>query len=712
MFRRALISVSDKSGVLELTQALAHSGCEIVATGSTFRLLTDAGIAVRAVSEVTGFPEAFDGRVKTLHPAIHGGILARPERHGQQMAELGISPFDLVVVNLYPFAQTLASGASAEECVEQIDIGGPALIRAAAKNIDHVLVVIDPADYPQVIELTRSFSVALGVPQPVDKAPMLAQIRRDYAARAFAHTAQYDAHIAQWMNRRNGDVGPEGDTAAFRGQMYPSDPDSSGSDRSTRALSVSEGRHTEGAGNVGEERSAKADQEYFAGPRGEHANELGNEGAEASAALPEELRPYWTRTQLLRYGENPHQRAALYRDGSGVGLAYAQQLGGKPMSFNNYLDAQAAWRAVGDHDRPAVAIVKHSNPCGIAVREEICAAYQAAYACDPQSAFGGIVAANRTVDHAMAQALSGVFMEVVIAPDFTPEALEILRGKSRLRILRIPLTHSPLCGLSSARAGTPNEEAEIAPAGRGGNTSELGDGDPRGEILACADTTWESERGSIRVAGSSGTMSNSSSMGQHLCDGSAAHPPLSVPRSIPDALGEWPRSTQSVEIKSSAYGVHDELDMRVISGGVLVQERDSLAATGDDPSTWQLVSGCAADEQQLRDLLFAWRVVRGVKSNAVVICADQATCGIGMGQVNRVDACHLAVQRAGQQRATGAVAASDAFFPFPDGVDVLVAAGVRAIVQPGGSIRDEQVIAAAQQAGITMYLTGVRHFAH
>ena len=512
--RRALISVYDKSGLPELVAALAAADVEIVSTGSTAARIEESGVPVTTVSDLTGFPECLDGRVKTLHPRVHAGLLAdtRLPEHVSQLEELGIAPFELVVVNLYPFTSTVASGAAPDDCIEQIDIGGPAMVRASAKNHASVAVVVDPRRYPEVIEAVGAGGFTL-------------EQRQRLAAEAFAHTASYDVAVATWM----------GNVVA---------PDGSG--------------------------------------------------------FPAWLGQAWERQAVLRYGENPHQAAAVYAaDFSRPGLARAEQLHGKEMSYNNYVDADAAWRAAYDHGDPAVAIIKHANPCGIAVGTDIADAYEKAFATDPVSAFGGVVAANRVVSVAMAEAMAEVFTEVVVAPDYDEAALSVLTERKGLRILR----------------------AQPRP-----------------------------ERG-------------------------------------------W-------------------VDLRPISGGVLLQGADDIRADGDDPATWRLVAGSPVDAATMEDLAFAWRAVRAPKSNAILLAKDGAAVGIGMGQVNRVDAARLAVSRAGEERARGAVAASDAFFPFPDGLEVLLAAGVRAIVQPGGSVRDEEVIAAAQAAGASMYLTGTRHFFH
>jgi phosphoribosylaminoimidazolecarboxamide formyltransferase/IMP cyclohydrolase len=524
--RRALLSVYDKTGLEELALALHAAGVALVSTGSTAARIAAAGVPVTSVEELTGFPECLDGRVKTLHPRVHAGILAdrRLPDHVRQLAELEIEPFDLVISNLYPFRATVASGASAEECVEQIDIGGPSMVRAAAKNHPSVAVVTDPRDYPAVVTALAGGGFDLAA-------------RRRLAARAFAHTASYDTAVAQW----------------FAGTLTGGSPE--------------------------------------------------HDGWPAYAGLALE------RAAVLRYGENPHQKAALYVDEGAVaapGIAQSTQLHGKEMSYNNYVDADAAVRAAYDFAAPAVAIIKHANPCGIAVARsapdgeaDIAVAYAAAHSCDPVSAFGGVVAANRPVSAAMAAQLAEVFTEVVVAPGFDDEALRLLTRKKNVRLI------------------------------------ELTDGYARADV-----------------------------------------------------------------------------DLRPVSGGMLAQDTDRLDAPGDDPGTWRLAAGEAADEATLADLAFAWRAVRAVKSNAILLARDGASVGIGMGQVNRVDSCRLAVDRAGAQRAHGAVAASDAFFPFADGLVLLVEAGVRAVVQPGGSVRDAEVIAAAQAAGVTMYLTGTRHFAH
>jgi len=535
--KRALISVYDKTGLSDLVRSLHAAGVEIVSTGSTADTISAAGVPVTRVEDVTGFPEALDGRVKTLHPAVHAGLLADLSKpaHQARLDELGIAPFQLLVSNLYPFEAAVGSGAPAAECVEQIDIGGPAMVRAAAKNHEHVAVITDPSRYGDVEAAAAGGGFTL-------------QQRRRLAARAYAHTAAYDSAVASWF-----------------ASSYAPD---------------------------------------------ETAEETG--WPDVTAAL-------WTRREVLRYGENPHQRAALYVRGSAgassagsgsaggsraggeapAGIAGATQLHGKAMSYNNYVDAAAAWRAAFDFVEPCVAIIKHSNPCGIALGTDLAEAHLKANACDPASAFGGVIAANGVVTAEMAAQVKDIFTEIVIAPGFEDAALDILSGSKNLRLLTCP------------------------PPARG------------------------------------------------------SHVP------------EW----------------------RQVDGGLLLQTPDEIDAPGDDPAGWELKTGQPASAEVLADLAFAWRAIRSVKSNAILLASGLATVGVGMGQVNRVDAARLAVSRAGE-RAAGSVAASDAYFPFPDGLEVLTAAGIRAVVQPGGSIRDQLSIEAAEQAGIAMYLTGVRHFFH
>ncbi|MDG4665838.1 bifunctional phosphoribosylaminoimidazolecarboxamide formyltransferase/IMP cyclohydrolase [Mycobacterium sp. 236(2023)] len=515
--RRALISVYDKTGLVPLAQGLHEAGVDIVSTGSTAKTIAGAGIPVTPVEDVTGFPEVLDGRVKTLHPHVHAGLLAdqRKPEHVSALAQLGVAPFELVVVNLYPFTQTVNSGAGVDECVEQIDIGGPSMVRAAAKNHPSVAVVVEPLGYDGVLAAVRAGGFTYDE-------------RKKLASLAFRHTAEYDVAVASWME-----------------------------------------------------------------------SVLAPETGADSAELPPWLGSTFRRTAVLRYGENPHQKAALFCDDGGwPGLAQAEQLHGKEMSYNNYTDADAAWRAAFDHEDICVAIIKHANPCGIAVSSvSVADAHRKAHECDPLSAFGGVIAANTEVTIEMAKTVADIFTEVIIAPAYEPGAVEILQGKKNIRVL---------------------VAAEPQPGGT---------------------------------------------------------------------------------------------EFRQVSGGLLLQQRDALDAPGDDSNNWTLATGTPADPETLADLVFAWRTCRAVKSNAIVIAKDGATVGVGMGQVNRVDAARLAVERAGD-RTRDAVGASDAFFPFPDGLETLTAAGVKAVVHPGGSVRDAEVTAAAEAAGITLYLTGARHFAH
>ena len=505
--RRALVSVYDKDRLLELGAALSKAGIEIISTGSTAKTLQGSGIAVTEVSQYTGFPEIMGGRVKTLHPKIHSGILADQDNpdHLQAIADLDIAPFDLVVINLYPFAQTIASGAEYAECIEQIDIGGPSMLRGAAKNHGSVAVISKVAQYDALLAAISAGGTTL-------------EERRNFALEVFRTTAEYDLTIASWL------------------------------------------------------------------------------GTQISMDIPDWFGLIWKRESSLRYGENPHQSAAIYRGGP-PGIVNAVQSHGKEMSFNNYTDADAAWRAALDHTDPCVAIIKHANPCGIATGKDIASAYLAAHSCDPVSAFGGVIAANRKVTVAMAEPLSQIFTEVIIAPEYEPAALEILMKKPSIRILTCPNT-------------------KLSP-----------------------------------------------------------------------------------------------LEIRPVSGGVLLQNTDKIDAPGDDCANWNQVTGKQVSPQVLADLQFAWRAVRAVKSNAILLAKNGAAVGIGMGQVNRVDSARLSIDRAGE-RSKGSVAASDAFFPFADGLQILIDGGVTAVVQPGGSVRDEEVIAAANSAGIAMFFTGTRHFSH
>lgn len=510
--RRALVSVYDKSGLEELALGLHEAGVTLVSTGSTAAKIAAAGVPVTKVEELTGFPECLDGRVKTLHPRVHAGILAdlRLEDHRRQLAELEVEPFDLVVVNLYPFTETVASGATPDECVEQIDIGGPSMVRAAAKNHPSVAVVTSPGRYTDVLTAVRGGGFDLTA-------------RKRLAAEAFRHTAAYDVAVAGWFA----------------------------------------------------DDYAAADDSGF----------------------PEFLGATYQRGNVLRYGENPHQGAALYVSGTG-GLAQAEQLHGKEMSYNNYTDTDAARRAAYDHTEPCVAIIKHANPCGIGIGADLAEAHRKAHACDPVSAYGGVIAVNRPVTVALAEQIAPIFTEVVVAPAYEDGAVDVLARKKNIRVLRCP--------------DAPSAAAEV----------------------------------------------------------------------------------------------------KQIDGGALLQVADRLQAEGDDPANWTLASGDALDAAGLAELEFAWKACRAVKSNAILLAKDGASVGVGMGQVNRVDSAKLAVERAGEERARGAYAASDAFFPFPDGFEILADAGVRAVVQPGGSVRDELVVEAANKAGVTMYFTGTRHFFH
>ena len=505
IIKRALVSVYDKTGLVELGHALQKAQVEILSTGSTAATLRDAGIAVTDVSAYTGFPEIMGGRVKTLHPRIHSGILADQNNpdHLKAIADLDIAPFDLVIINLYPFAETIASGASFEQCIEQIDIGGPSMLRGAGKNHGSVAVISSPQQYPLVVKALASGGFS-------------GEERRELALEVFRVTAEYDLAIATWLG--------------------------------------------------------------------------------SSQEIPDWFGQIYKKESSLRYGENPHQEAAIYRSSSG-GIVGAVQHHGKEMSFNNYTDADAAWRAALDHSAPCVAIIKHANPCGIAVGQTISQAYKAAHLCDPVSAFGGVVAANRKVTLEMAHALAEIFTEVVIAPGYEDGAIEVLSKKPSIR------------------------------------------------ILTCTETQLS------------------------------------------------------------------KVELRPVSGGALLQETDLINAPGDSTDGWKQVSGDALAPEVLADLEFAWRSVRAVKSNAILLAKNGASIGIGMGQVNRVDSAKLAVDRAGD-RVVGTVAASDAFFPFADGLEILLRAGVIAVVAPGGSIRDEEIIAAAQAAGVAMFFTGTRHFSH
>jgi len=514
MIQRALLSVYDKQGLVPFAQGLAELGMELVASGGTARKLRESGLAVTYVSQVTGFPEVLGGRVKTLHPAIHAGILAcsTPE-HKAELAAYGLEPIALVACNLYPFIQVTANPAvTIEEAVEQIDIGGVTLLRAAAKNFERVTVVVDPADYAGVLEeLQADGAVSLGT-------------RQRLAYKAFAHTAAYDEAIRRFFARQG--------------------------------------------------FAAKEDETPF----------------------PDRLTLTLERQQVLRYGENPHQRAALYRWPGVEGPMGGRLLQGKPLSYNNLLDLDAAWQAAQDFAAPTVVIVKHTNPCGLASAESLEAAYGPALAGDPVSAFGSIIAVNRVFDAATARQLGDLFVECVVAPAFTPEALEVLSARQNLRLLEMP----------------------------------------------------------------SATVS------------------------------DW------------------EWELRTVQDGVLLQEPDTAS---EDQTTWRVATQREPTDAEWTALRFAWRAVKHVKSNAIVFAEGTALVGVGAGQMSRVDSVRLAALKAGK-RTQGAVMASDAFFPFPDGIQEAAKMGITAVIQPGGSVRDKQVIAAADEAGLAMVLTGRRHFRH
>ena len=511
---KALLSVFDKTGIEDLGARLVSAGYELISTGGTHRSLTDAGVPVRQVSDITGSPEILEGRVKTLHPVIHGGLLARRDSpaHMDELSRHGIDAIDTVVVNLYPFVDTISkAGVALDDALENIDIGGPTMLRAAAKNFPAVAVVVDPDDYSWVADALAGDGLDI-------------RQRRSLAAKAFQHVAIYDAAVAEYLAADTG-----------------------------------------------------VDDE-----------------------MPRQVTIGLTRVSSLRYGENPHQRGALYVPavGGAGGLARANQLHGRELSFNNLMDADAAWRTVSDYAAPSVCVIKHANPCGLASRDDVAEAYQLAYEGDPVSAFGGIVGFNRAVTAAAAAAMDPVFYEVVVAPAYDSDALEILRRKRNLRILEV-------------------EPAQDTP-------------------------------------------------------GTAAY------------------------------------DVRPLSGGVLVQTPDAIE---EDPHTWTTATERAPSAAELADLAFAWKAVKHIKSNAIAFVKDRTLIGMGAGQPNRVVSVHLS-QRAAGEKAAGCVLASDAFFPFPDNVELAAATGITAIVQPGGSIRDDEVIAAANQAGIAMVFTGVRHFRH
>jgi len=550
--KRALLSVSDKTGLVEFARGLVELGVEIISTGGTASTLKQAGVPVTYVSDVTGFPEILDGRVKTLHPKVHGGILAlRTPEHLAQLAEHAITPIDLVAVNLYPFRETIARpGVTFEEAIENIDIGGPAMVRSAAKNHRYVLVVVNPARYGEVLEVLRGGRIPDA-------------FRLELAREAFAHTAAYDTAITAYLQRV-------------------------------------------GAGESGE----------F--PR-------------VWQLAVELARP-------LRYGENPHQRAAFYRDPavSGPCVANAEQLSGKELSFNNILDLNAAFELVREFIDPAAVIIKHNNPCGAACADELVQAYTLAYEGDPVSAFGGIVALNRTVDEATAREMSKIFLEAIIAPDFTPEALAVLTAKAGLRLLKT----GPLLSRS---------EEQLA-----GELRAYRSGTPLLDVLTAARLRDLAQKG------------------------------------------------------APGPSAGDRYDIRKVNGGLLIQEADLVVT---DPEKVRVVTEKKPTEEQLAALAFAMTVVKHVKSNAIVVVRGRQLIGVGAGQMNRVGAARIALEQAGE-KARGAVLASDAFFPFRDTVDEAARAGIAAIIQPGGSIKDEDSIAACNEHGIAMIFTGMRHFKH
>jgi phosphoribosylaminoimidazolecarboxamide formyltransferase/IMP cyclohydrolase len=505
---KAIISVFDKTGVGDIASALHDAGYELVSTGSTGQTIADAGVSVTQVSELTGFPEVLDGRVKTLHPRVHAGILARRglESHSAQLEEHGIDTIDVVVGNLYPFVQTVSKqGVTLDDALENIDIGGPTMIRAAAKNFPDVAVIVDPADYGWIGE------------RLADGRPLTLEERRGLALKAFQHVALYDTAISRYL--ANGD------------------------------------------------------------------------------ALPDEFTLGFTRTAGLRYGENPHQAAGLYRSVlSSGGIVAAEQLHGPEISFNNVMDADAAWRVVSDFDQPAVTIVKHNNPCGLAVNSDQPTAYRSALDGDSVSAYGGIVGVNRTLTAATARAMKGTFYEIVVAPDYEPDALDVLRKRKKTRVLRVPAASGPTEGV----------------------------------------------------------------------------------------------------------------DVRKVSGGALLQAVDAI---NEDPATWEVKTKRAPTKSELADLAFAWKAAKHIKSNTIVLARDATMVGMGAGQPNRVTSVHLAIRIAGD-KSKGSVMASDAFMPFADNVELAAEGGVVAIAQPGGSMRDDEVIEAADRLGIAMVFTGTRHFRH
>jgi phosphoribosylaminoimidazolecarboxamide formyltransferase/IMP cyclohydrolase len=540
--RRALISVSDKSGIVDFARELRGFGVEIISTDGTAAALREAGIEVRDVSDVTGFPEMMDGRIKTLHPKIHGGLLAQRENpeHRAAMREQGIEPIDMVVVNLYPFEQTVArDGVTLDDAIEQIDIGGPAMVRSSAKNFQDVAVVVTPALYGKIVKELHANGASLSL-----------KTRARLARLAFLQTAKYDRAIVGYLS-----------------SALPGSGENASSD--------------EHQGEVGD---------YFSITR-----LVQSTGVEFDDTLPTNVLFFGEKQFDLRYGENPHQQAALYSANDAGGIAHAELLSGKEMSFNNYVDTDAAWQLVCDFEESACAIIKHTNPAGVGLGLTAEGAYRKALATDPVSAFGGIVAFNRTVDEAAAKAVTEIFTEVIVAPEFTGSAREILGAKKNLRVL---------------------------------------------------------------LAGAARTVKG--------------------------------------------------LEYRQISGGMLVQTRDTHKLTKED---FKIVSKRPPTEEEIRSLLFAWTVCKHTKSNAIVYARDGQTVGVGAGQMSRVDSVMIGAMRA-RLPLQGSVLASDAFFPFRDGIDEAAKHGITAVIQPGGSVRDEEVIAASNEHGLTMVFTGVRHFKH
>ena len=514
--QRALLSVTDKTGLVDFARQLASMHVELISTGGTAKLLRDSGIAVKDISELTGFPEMLDGRVKTLHPKVHGGILHRRENpsHRAAVAEHGIQPIDMVVVNLYAFEKTAAKpGVHFDELIENIDIGGPSMIRSAAKNFQDVAIVTSPADYESIAAELAS-----------NHGELSHHTKWRLAQKAFATTAAYDSAIASTLERVS-------------------------------------------------------------------AN--GNFSLGSQEGFPEKLRLSFHKVADLRYGENPHQKAAMYSDGSGVGVANGKQLQGKELSYNNIVDLQAAWDLAQEFDEPVCAIIKHTNPCGTATGKTLAEAYKKALECDPVSAFGGVIGVNRPVDGAAAEEMAKLFLEVIAAPSFTDDAKAAFAGKKNLRLLEVP----------------------------------------------AANEKWAFKK---------------------------------------------------------------------VSGGLLLQDTDIRPLADADLKVVTKRQPTAAEKSAL---LFAWKVCKHVKSNAIVYARDGQTVGVGAGQMSRVDSCKLGAMKA-QLPLQGTVAASDAFFPFPDGVEEIAKAGATAIIQPGGSVRDQDVIAAADRLGLAMIFTGVRHFRH